>query len=396
MQTSPQSSPSDPGDLGFLWLELTRKCNLRCVHCYADSSPELPLYEEMQFEDWKRTLSEAATLGCRSVQFLGGEATLHPRLERLMEHAVDEGYEYLELYTNATSLTAERLARLVKYNVLLACSFYSHQPEVHDRITGRTGSFHKTVEGIERALSTGLPLRCAVITMELNRDDRDETVEFLHRLGVENLGVDRARGVGRGGNGESVSPAMEDTCGHCANGRLCVTASGEAYPCIMSRCSQVGNVLDSTLAEILPSEEFVEFRELMAARFPKPPRPHGSTSCQPHPHDGPCQPHPHDGPCQPHPHDGPCQPFPEGKEVCQPFPEGKVVCQPFPEGKEICQPFPEGKVVCQPFPEGKEICQPFPQGEGRCQPFPEDEACQAHPRDDGEDEDGPDREDRAT
>ena len=71
----------------FLWLEITGKCQLECVHCYAGSSPR-GTHGEMVFDDWKRVISEAADAGVQHVQFIGGEPTLHPHLDELVDHAL--------------------------------------------------------------------------------------------------------------------------------------------------------------------------------------------------------------------------------------------------------------------------------------------------------------------
>ena len=83
--------PSATNCLRFLWLEITGKCNLLCTHCYADSGPEADLYGNMAFEDWTRAISEAAELGCRQIQFIGGEPTMHPRLDDMVDHANHRG-----------------------------------------------------------------------------------------------------------------------------------------------------------------------------------------------------------------------------------------------------------------------------------------------------------------
>ena len=49
--------------LDFLWLEITRSCNLTCRHCYAGSAPDLPIVEDMSCEDWRRVVDEAAAMG---------------------------------------------------------------------------------------------------------------------------------------------------------------------------------------------------------------------------------------------------------------------------------------------------------------------------------------------
>src|SRR6516165_7403770 len=96
-------------DLSFLWLEITAKCNLFCTHCYADSGPQGELYGDMTYSDWTRVLNEAAELGCRSVQFIGGEPTMHPRLEDLVDQANHRGFEFIEVYTNVTRLGGKLL-----------------------------------------------------------------------------------------------------------------------------------------------------------------------------------------------------------------------------------------------------------------------------------------------
>src|SRR2546430_1591085 len=79
--------------LDFLWLEVTGKCNLRCVHCYADSGPQRHLHEHMSQEDWQDALDQAATLGCRAVQFIGGEPTMYPALPALIRRARELGFD---------------------------------------------------------------------------------------------------------------------------------------------------------------------------------------------------------------------------------------------------------------------------------------------------------------
>ena len=50
--------------LSFLWLEITAKCNLECVHCYSDSGPRRQLLGDMALDDWLNILRDAASLGC--------------------------------------------------------------------------------------------------------------------------------------------------------------------------------------------------------------------------------------------------------------------------------------------------------------------------------------------
>jgi MoaA/NifB/PqqE/SkfB family radical SAM enzyme len=57
--------------LDFLWLELTNRCNLRCVHCYTESHPLSGDRDILTANDYDRLMREAYELGCRKMQFIG-------------------------------------------------------------------------------------------------------------------------------------------------------------------------------------------------------------------------------------------------------------------------------------------------------------------------------------
>src|SRR5437867_1446863 len=70
----------------FLWLELTNRCNLQCVHCYAESSPFTGDDDLLAPGDYHDILANAAELGCKQVQFIGGEPTLNRQLPEFICH----------------------------------------------------------------------------------------------------------------------------------------------------------------------------------------------------------------------------------------------------------------------------------------------------------------------
>jgi len=250
--------------LDFLWLEITRRCNLTCTHCYANSGPDLPLTERMAFADWCRVIEEAHAVGCRRLQFIGGEPTIHPDLEALVERAASVGFRRSEVFTNATLLREELIRTFKRLRVLVHFSFYSFDPEVHDRITGQKGSFEQTVEGIRRLVDRRVRLAAGIIQLPQNAAHLKQTRKFLRRLGVHVIEDDRVRGVGRGRQfvARSTAPRGE-LCGECWNGKLCVDADGEAHPCVFSRFVSVGNVLDDGISAIVAGEKLRAFRRDM-------------------------------------------------------------------------------------------------------------------------------------
>jgi MoaA/NifB/PqqE/SkfB family radical SAM enzyme len=249
--------------LSFLWLEITRRCNLTCVHCYADSGPCLPLSERMTGADWCRVMGEARAMGCRRLQFIGGEPTIHPDLVRFLEHATRVGFRHCEVFTNAT-LVREDLAQTFKgLGVRVHFSFYSPDPAIHDRITGQKGSFERTVEGIRQLVRRRVRLAAGIILLPENATHLRKTRRFLRSIGVDRIGADRVRGVGRGQHFVPRARPSEELCGQCWSGKLCIDADGDAHPCVFSRCTTVGNVLEEDLGTIVAGARLRTFRREM-------------------------------------------------------------------------------------------------------------------------------------
>ena len=239
-----------PPQITFAWLEITPSCQLRCVHCYRESMPGLG-HGSMQGDDWKRTIASLAAHGTKYVQFIGGEPTIHPRFCELLEYAAEVGLN-IEVYSNLIGITSQMWTLFTTRQVRIATSFYTDSAVIHDAITGVTGSYGKTLANIEKALALGLTLRVGMVHM---RDDQniESAKMMLTNLGVKKVGVDRARGVGRGIQIRAEDPVAA-LCGACTRGKCVITANGEVFNCIMSRSFPVGNVLQREIGVILAGE----------------------------------------------------------------------------------------------------------------------------------------------
>ena len=314
MTTEVASQTVSMTDLRFLWLEITGKCNLFCTHCYADSGPQADLYGNMAYEDWTRLIDEAAELGCRQIQFIGGEPTMHPRLDDLVDRANHRGFVFIEVFTNATRLGEELMGCFQRNQVHVATSFYSDDPAIHEQVTQGEGSWQRTVDGIERVVAAGLPIRVGVIETERNTGHAPRAIDFLKGLGVREFRVDRKRGVGRGDLVQLGGQAerFEELCGHCWKGRLCVTSSGDAFPCVFSRATSLGDARCG-LAGILLSAKLAAFRQKVRAIHDHAPDDCGPYPCPP---DGPCDPH---GGCPPTTCTPNCSPPCAPDANCQPY-----------------------------------------------------------------------------
>jgi MoaA/NifB/PqqE/SkfB family radical SAM enzyme len=245
--------------LDFLWIELTNHCNLTCVHCYSSSSPFAGDDDVLTQRDYKRVLNEAYGVGCRSVQFIGGEPQLNRSLYGLTCHAVDLEFEYIEIFSNLTRLGHDLLKFAAANSVRFATSIYSDSARSHDAITGVVGSHARTLANIRLIRSNNIELRVGIIAIEQDDEGITRVKRLLKSEGVENFTIDRVRNFGRANSGAS-SSGFGDLCGECFSGKLCVAPTGHVYPCIMSRSYPVGNVTRQALSEILIAAPLSRFR----------------------------------------------------------------------------------------------------------------------------------------
>ncbi|MEK7612512.1 MAG: radical SAM protein [Patescibacteria group bacterium] len=294
--------------LDFLWLEITPKCNLHCVHCYAESSPLKPLTQGMTGADWLRVLDEGYSLGCRAIQFIGGEPTLHPQLPLFIERGKTLGYSYLEVFTNGTTLDTPYGHKLLKTfrdnGVNLAFSAYSDQSGAHDSVTKINGSFERTIRGIKSAVEFGITTRVGVIDISQDPEGVERTKTMLLGMGVSSVSTDRLRGVGRGQELAFNRDLFGELCGSCWRGKLCVKPDGKVSPCVFSWFNPVGDVTEG-LPAVLNDHKLQDFRKKVRQQDERERRLVCPPNCSP-----PCPPdcYPSCSPCTPDCGPGQCGP----------------------------------------------------------------------------------------
>lgn len=254
-------SCSDAGRLDFLWLELTNRCNLQCVHCYTESHPRSGDRDLLTKEDYASLMTQARSLGCRKIQFIGGEPQLNPEFQALLAKAKTAGFEYIEVFSNLVRLDDKTIRYAANNGICFATSVYSDDPAQHDAVTKVKSSHSKTIANLKRLISAGVDTRAAVIVIEQDKASLNRTNLFLRRLGVRHVSQGATREFGRGERIRGHSARLSGLCGHCWNGKLCIAPDGEAYPCVMARKWRIGNVLENSLKDIVLGGPLEEIRQ---------------------------------------------------------------------------------------------------------------------------------------
>ena len=163
-------------------MDLTYRCNERCVHCYLDHHD----HGEMTTEEIKRVLAEMADAGVFVVTFSGGEIFLRRDFFEILEYARYEIHFCVKLKTNAIMIRDQEAARLREIGVeSVQISIYSHRPEVHDAITLVPGSLKRSIEAAKFLKAQGLRVIFANVLMVQNMQDYREVRALAQELGIE-------------------------------------------------------------------------------------------------------------------------------------------------------------------------------------------------------------------
>jgi AdoMet-dependent heme synthase len=277
-------------------LDLTYRCNERCVHCYLDHDD----HGEMNTAEIKHLLDEMAEAGVLFLTLSGGEIFLRKDFFEILEYARALTFA-VRLKTNAILVRereAERLRELGVENIQI--SIYSHRPEVHDAITLVPGSLKRSIGAIRFLKSYGLQVSIANVLMLQNMQDYPQVRELARELDVEftidptitpkmdgdrailNLNIERAalhsvfHDEELVGDVESfckpAAPADEDemdslpcSAGHTA---CYVSPYGDVYPCVQFPLP-TGNVRTQRFLDIWQhSEKMNEVRDIRMRDLP--------------------------------------------------------------------------------------------------------------------------------
>jgi len=135
-------------------LNITRRCNLACVHCYADSyGPPAP--DELSTAELMGALDDLAEFGCPVALFSGGEPLLHPDIVTLASHAVTSGMRAV-ISTNGTLITPDTAERLASVGLSYIGTSVDGGRETHDRFRGMPGAFDRAIDGLRNARAAGI------------------------------------------------------------------------------------------------------------------------------------------------------------------------------------------------------------------------------------------------
>ncbi|MEA5062105.1 MAG: radical SAM protein [Proteiniphilum sp.] len=176
-------------------LLITNKCNLRCPHCYRNSTSKDSL-EKIPLDRFFVLLDEMEQLRVRSLKITGGEAFIVKELYDIVEHASRKRM-HITILSNATLPLSEKWLNLLsKNNISLGVSLDGTKAESHDKIRGR-GAFERTIMNLKKMTENGVRYSLTFTVNIHNFMEINSVVELAIKLGAVKLNFNFIEESGR-------------------------------------------------------------------------------------------------------------------------------------------------------------------------------------------------------
>ena len=164
---------------------MTRRCNLKCVHCYAQAV-DVDGADAISTEKAREMIDDLAAYGAPVMLFSGGEPLVRKDLVELASHATSKGMRAV-ISTNGTLISKEKARELKSVGLSYVGISLDGLEAVHDHFRGVPGSFKKALEGIANCQAEGLKVG---LRFTINKRNVAE-IPGIFRL-LEDLEVPRA------------------------------------------------------------------------------------------------------------------------------------------------------------------------------------------------------------
>ncbi len=161
---------------------VTRRCNLKCVHCYAQSE-DMDYDNELTTAEGRALLDDLADFGVPVVLFSGGEPLVRPDLPELAEYAVKKGMRAV-ISTNGTLITPKMAGVLRDIGLSYVGISLDGMAAVNDKFRGVRGAFDRAMAGIRNTQATGVKVGLRFTINRFNVEEIPPIFDLLEEMEV--------------------------------------------------------------------------------------------------------------------------------------------------------------------------------------------------------------------
>lgn len=178
-------------------IELTYACNLKCRHCYGDYGTNQSI--KIDFDKAIRLLNNLNKNKIRVIELTGGDITMYPRFDELLETAVSLNFDFIMLLTNGIEIS-DKVKKIIidnKERIRIQIDVHSLNEEYLYWFTGKKNILGKIKSNISYLIEKGVIVRVATICTEKNLDELDDIVSWAYNIGASEIGISPVICLGR-------------------------------------------------------------------------------------------------------------------------------------------------------------------------------------------------------
>ena len=283
-----------------LHIEISSKCNERCVHCYIPHEKKIAIMAPQMFYD---ILKQGMKLNLLNVIISGGEPMIHKNFMDFLRKCNEYNLS-VNVLSNLTLLNQD-IVKEMKCNPLLSVqtSLYSMDYRIHDAITGATGSFQKTRAAILNLVENDIPVQISCPIMKQNADCYKEVIAWgkSHNINVNSdyviigkydhttqnlvcrLSMDDIEQIiikNIEDNPQYIESMEKEydikknlhpndyLCSVCYSS-ICISETGNVYPCAGWQNCVIANINDTRLSDIWTSKKVDYLRNIRRKDIPE-------------------------------------------------------------------------------------------------------------------------------
>jgi MoaA/NifB/PqqE/SkfB family radical SAM enzyme len=163
--------------------EITRNCNLSCVHCRASATMG-PYSGELETQACLNLLDQIRAVGTPIIILTGGEPLLRPDIFEVARYGTDLGLRMV-MAPNGTLITAERAQKMADAGIQrISISLDGATRETHDRFRGVDGAYDGALKGIAMAKKAGVEFQINTTITQSNLDQITQIQKLAVDLGA--------------------------------------------------------------------------------------------------------------------------------------------------------------------------------------------------------------------
>jgi 12,18-didecarboxysiroheme deacetylase len=164
---------------------ITRRCNLKCLHCYAHAK-NIPFDNELSTMEGKKMIDDLAGFGVPVLLISGGEPLVRKDLPELAAYAVGKGMRAV-ISTNGTLITPQMADTLKKIGLSYVGISLDGMEEINDRFRGVKGAFRSALEGIENCKNAGIKVGLRFTINRINVSEIPDLFKLIEEKDIPRI-----------------------------------------------------------------------------------------------------------------------------------------------------------------------------------------------------------------